>query len=377
MLPSSHTDEDDEILALVDQWIGRFESDSDEPFQDPEAMTKRVQSPAHYAAPASLEAMRSDWKKIGRRTKELRSDSETPSHAPRVKADKLPVKATGLFLTFTDDLGGSISLLQSDGRLQHRGTVGVRSPGMSLDATLQDIGLPREVAQAFEFIAAWYGFPFDSVNARSSTDSVISWGLCDFGGDDLVRCLHEWKRQAPDRFDSFCTKFGIDATDGNRESAAAGEPRPLLTVRLDNRSVQGRAAEWAIATEPRLLAALARAGRDGTAQRVQIEMAIALWVTPVMFQPWDPQTDGERLTLDVLKSPRSIAALVYLTRRHGVRAATRIGRAVSQRWQPHDGEDAWLSGLVRSLGHVNREHDASEVLRICSSPEFAASDRTK
>ena len=81
----------------------------------------------------------------------------------------------------------------------------------------------------------------------------------------------------------------------------------------------------------------------------------------------------ERLTLDVLKSARSIAVLLYLVRRHGRRTAMRLARAATDaRRAETNNEEDWLSGVVRSLRHVKREHDAAEVLRIASSPELAA-----
>jgi hypothetical protein len=142
-------------------------------------------------------------------------------------------------------------------------------------------------------------------------------------------------------------------------------------VRSESRVVQGRAAEWTIASEPQLLAVLARAGRDAAAQKAQVEVAIASWVTPIMFQAWDPMGDEERLTVDVLKAPNNIACLLYVVRRYGQRATMRLLRAVGERSRSND-EEAWMNGLVRVLRHMKREHDAAEILRIASSPELAA-----
>ena len=134
--------------------------------------------------------------------------------------------------------------------------------------------------------------------------------------------------------------------------------------------MHGRAAERTIATEPRLLAVLARAGRDASAQRAQIEMALAGWVTPVMFQPWQPGGGTDHLTVDALTSPSSIAALLYLVRRHGRRAAMEMAQAASEHARPQGDTEAWITSLARSLRQARRDQEASDVMRIASSPEL-------
>lgn len=374
MLTSSHMHPDDDIVQLVDQWVRQFERETDE---RPDTLPTKPPPPAtepriEDRSRSPLESMRSDWNRFGRRARGGGTPPETSS-APttRATADPPPVKSTGLLTTFTDRIGGSISLSQADGRLQHRGTVALRGRCASVEAACQEIGLPAQVTRAFEFVAAWFGFPFDSANLRVPDGHILSWGFWGFAGEELVRCLYEWKRQAPDAFDTYLGAFGLDVQGGERGSQeATGQDRLTLSVQSDKRSIQGRAAEWTIAAEPRLLAVLARAGRDATAQKTQIDMTIANWVTPVLFHQWDLAGGGEPLTVDVLKSPKSVAALLYLVRRHGPRAATRLVQVVNERCRPQDDEEAWLAGLVRSLRNLKRENDASEVLRISSSPEL-------
>jgi hypothetical protein len=104
----------------------------------------------------------------------------------------------------------------------------------------------------------------------------------------------------------------------------------------------------------------------------QLDTVLANWVTPVLFQPWNPSAGRDTLTVDTLKSAPHVAVLLYLIRRHGPRAAARLVRTVHARYRPEHDQDAWLTGLVRLLKSISREHDSSEVLRISSSPELTA-----
>jgi hypothetical protein len=273
---------------------------------------------------------------------------------------QLPVKSSGLLTTFTDSIGGSISLSETHGRLQHRGTVAVRGC-VPIDAACQQVGVSAHVAHAFAFVASWFGYPFDAVNLRAPGTEVLSWGFWGVHGTELAGSLHHWKRDAPETFERYLHAFGIDVLDGS-----------VLRVQLGQRDLQGRGAEWAIASEPALLAALARTGREPAAQKAQVEFVLTNWIAPVMSQPWDLAGGRDAPTVDVLKSAKHVAALLYLVRRHGRRAASRLVQRVNARHQPQDDGDAWLEALVRSLKIMHRDNDASEVLRISSSPELTA-----
>lgn len=372
-IPDSELAHAEDEARLADQWVRRFELGVEDRASAPTDPRPGVRG--SHGVGSSIERMRSDWITHSRAGGRGRPE---PEETPASTVDALPMKASGLLATFTDRIGGTISLSHADGRLQHRGTVALRGPGSAVEDVCKDIGMPDQVTRAFEFVAAWFGSPFDAVNLRAADDHVLTWGFSGFAGQDLARCLHEWKMRAPDAFAAYCVAFGLDVAGGERDSQDVADGRPMLSVAANGRSLQGRAAEWTIATEPRLLAVLARAGRDAAAQRAQIEVAVATWVTPIMFEPWDHkpgddgdrEADGERMTVDVLRSARAIASLLYLVRRHGLRAVTRLMRVVTERWRPQDDEEAWIEGLVRSLRHLKRAHEASEVLRIASSPEL-------
>jgi len=338
---------DEDVMQLVDRWMQSFDGDAGDSLADPE-----------MGSPSALDTMRADWSRFARADTE--HSTPEPTLAQRtIRDEQLPLKANGLLITFLDSDGGSISLSQIGGRLRHLGSVAPRGSCASVETACREIGLPEHVTRGFEFIASWFGLPFDAANVRSAHDQLLSWGFWGLSGRELAECLQQWKRLSPDTFANYLTSFGIDVVEG-----------PALSVRSDKQSVQGRAAEWSIATEPRLLAALARSGRVSAAQKAQVDVVLAHWVTPAMFRPWNSASNGDLLTVDVLKSARHVAVLLYLVRRHGRRAAARLLRRVHERYRPHDDGDAWLTALVRSLTSLNRDHDACDVLRIASSPEL-------
>lgn len=292
---------------------------------------------------------------------EVERDTGPDEAAQSDTQSRLPLTSKGLLSTFTDSIGGSVSLEQRHGRLRHRGTVAVRGRCASIDAAGKNIALPDHVMRAFEFVASWFGFPFDAVNLHVSEREVLSWGFWGLAGAELVGCLQLWKRQAPDTFAHYLTAFGVDVAEG-----------PLLRVQFDGETVEGREAEWAIGTEPRLLATLARAGRDASAQQAQLDTVLTNWIAPVSSQPWNRSAEADATTADTLKSATHMAALLYLIRRYGRRATMRLMHTVHTRYRPENDQDAWLIGLVRALKSLRREHDSSEVLRISSSPELTA-----
>jgi hypothetical protein len=325
----------------MDQWIRRFELETDV------RLDPRAPKPA---APATPPPPSED---------QTRSEPET-----------LPFKSTGPFTSFTDPIGGSVSLVRADGRLQHRGTIAVRGHGRAIESACHDAGLPDHVSRAFEFVAEWFGFPYDAVNIRLAEGQILSWGFWGFAGDELIRCLAEWKRTSRETFDSYVAAFGIDVSGDSRTPRSDADERLALVVKSGRRLAQGRDAEWLVASEPGLVAVLARAGRDPFAQKAQIDTAIARSVNPLMFLPWDSSREQGELTLDVLTSAQAVAAVLYIARRHGPRTATRLVRVVNEQCGHQSQADDWVRGLVRSLRHLNRESEAAEVLRIASSPEL-------
>src|SRR5262245_19103557 len=341
--PSSAISPDGDVFALIDQWIRQFELDTDIRHDPP--------TPPPTPAPPPT--------------------SSAPNEAPPEREPiALPFKSTGLLTTFTDPIGGSVSLARADGRLHHRGTVGVRGHGRAIESACHDAGLPAHVTRAFEFVAAWFGFPYDAVNVRLAEGQILSWGFWGFAGDDLIRCLDEWKRTSRETFDSYLAAFGIDVSGDIRTPRSDGDGPLALVVKSGRRLAQGRDAEWLVASEPGLLAVLARAGRDPSAQKAQIDNVIARSVNPVIFLPWNAAREQGELTLDVLTSAHAVAALLYIARRHGPRTAIRLIRVINEQCGYQSQADDWIRLLVRSLRHLNRESDAAEVLRIASSPEL-------
>ena len=353
----------EDLFRLVDDWVHQFDL---EPITPPaqNSTATAMPPPRTGDAPKSIAAMRSNWNSRAPGAAPGRRDSSGDSS----KAEQgLPLKCAGLVVTFTDAIGGTVSLAHADSAIQHRGAISVRGGSSAIADAAADVGLPAHVSRAFEFIAAWFCHPFDAVNLRVGRERVLSWGFWPVAGGELARCLAEWKAQQPASFAEQCSVFGVDVTEPEPTDGEGG--RAALMARLGTRTTRGRAAEWTIASEPTLVAVLARAGRAAEAQKIQVEFALANWVTPILFEPWDAEASAERLIVDVLRSPQSLAVLLYLVRRHGQRAALRLHRSRDLQQAEND-ETAWIERIVRSLRHMHREHDASEVLRIASSPEL-------
>ncbi len=60
--------------------------------------------------------------------------------------------------------------------------------------------------RAFEFVAAWFGFPYDAVNVRLTAGQVLSWGFwgftielylgLEYDGAGTAQCVAVWKVKA-------------------------------------------------------------------------------------------------------------------------------------------------------------------------------------
>ena len=152
ILNSPHAASDDDMLRLVDQWVQRFDRSPDvldapsaHPVGSPPApRSERSRSP--------LETMRTDWSRLARGTsgKKLPTDHHRTWLRPRTNCCRSSRQASS---PPSPTASADISLSHVDRRLQHRGTVAVRSRGTAVDVACRDIGLPDQVARAFEFVA--------------------------------------------------------------------------------------------------------------------------------------------------------------------------------------------------------------------------------
>ena len=99
-------------------------------------------------------------------------------------------------------------------------------------------------------------------------------------------------------------------------------------------------------------------------------MAVANWVTPVMFQPWQLVGRLRHRRRPQVCAEHCGAALPRSSSWSSCDDA--IVQVVNERWHPQGDDEAWIAGLARSLRHLKREHEACEVLRIASSPELTS-----
>jgi hypothetical protein len=227
-----------------------------------------------------------------------------------------------------------------------------------------EVGLTEAEAAALEFVASWFGAPFDAVNMVDDQNShTLGWGIWSFAGRSLARCLAGWKKRAPQAFDTLLVRYGIDVTVQPDGSCT-------ITVALPRGGyvLGGLPAMEVIASNAGLVAALARAGRESTAQLAQIA-SIAASLPPLLALS---VRAGGPPVAEVVKSARGLAVIFYLWRTFGRRDTARLVRALGTPKTSVDDEGAVLLPLVDRLQEIDRGSAAHQVLRILSSPELNA-----
>lgn len=296
------------------------------------------------------------------------------------------VRVAGGVVTFTDEFGGRVALRQVDGVFQHAGSVGVRGPSAPVPTAFASPDLSVAAARAFEFVAAWAGSPFDHVGVDQATHTTLRWGFWDFSGEAIADVLARWKQGSAGSFSQVLGTYGVDVESppapagaspdhttagpaaADAEAAAAG-PAPFLLLRDDRGLVAERSgAERRIARDARWLAALARAGREPTAQRSQVAAALHRDVLPALAINWPgPQP---RPVADVLRSPRDLAALLLVVLKLGHDRARRLVEAVAGSLGAAPSDARWLMAVRTKLLRAGHDRTAQDVLRIETSPEL-------
>jgi len=256
-----------------------------------------------------------------------------------------------------------VALVRDGERFRHLGTVGPRSAAAPPLTSYLEVGLTGEQAAALEFVASWFGAPFDAVNTVDERrPHALSWGIWSFAGRRLARCLAVWKQRAPQAFDAMLVRYGIDV-------AVQPDGPSTITVALPRGGyvLDGQPAIDVIASNAALVAVLARAGRESTAQLAQIASIAASLPALLALPLREGPSVGE-----VAKSARGLAVMLYLGRTFGRRGTARLVRALGTPKTPVDDESAVFSPLVDRLQDVDRGRHAHHVLRILSSPELDA-----
>jgi hypothetical protein len=287
------------------------------------------------------------------------SAAEAPSPAgPAMSID-------GVVSAFPDLASAHVVLLREGARFQHLGTVHPRGPAGPTRAAYTSLGLTDEQASALEFVLTWFGAPFDAVNVGGGP-ADLTWGVWNFAGRRLARCLAAWKQEAPPVFDALLARHGITVT-----AESSGPTRLTISLTRSGHLLRGDRVRQATATDPDLVAALALAGREPTAQLAQLATIVSRSVGPALAIPAPLRSEARSLG-DLVKSSRGLAVIFYLALRSGRRRTARLVEALDGRGGALGDETAILSAVVDRLRAVGRGADAHHALRILSSPELDA-----
>ncbi|MBN9682404.1 hypothetical protein JYJ93_08210 [Corallococcus sp. NCSPR001] len=236
-------------------------------------------------------------------------------------------------VTFPD--GARVVLGSEGGRPIHRGTVAVRGPCAPSREALMGSGLTEPQSRALEFVLAWFGHPFDSVTSEPPSGGAPRWGAWPLSGPTLIAALAHWKQHEPEAFDACLGRLGFDAT-----------------------------AQFA--EDPRLIAALARAGRERGAQRAQLETLVTHVLRPMLDSCAQAETAVDAPG-GLFASARALALLFHSELRFGHGGVTRLVTLARERPEP----PAAGEHLAEDLRASGRSREASEVWRILTSPELA------
>jgi hypothetical protein len=335
------------VEALLDQWVARLEHAAG---PRPSAAS-RPRARATSSPPASP---------TGPEVPDLERQ-----RAASVRGALEKVTRAGSTVVFGDEAGGEVVLARVADRTVHRGTVAVRGPLGITTAALQEQGLTEPQARAFEFVASWFGGPFDAMSAsRTAAARSLDWGFWPLSGSEIPRAMLAWKTRDAKSYGAKIAAYGIDVapTDDLRG--------PVLEI-VDPRGkvIRGERALDALTADVRRLAVLARAGRDDAASAAQIERAIASVARPMLRVP---VSRGEtRATLgDVVASARGVAALLCAARGIGATAFEELVRVAIADAPNGSNEESLVEAVARYLRVSGHAAIAADVRRTLSSPEL-------
>lgn len=267
------------------------------------------------------------------------------------------------------------ALSQVEGRWQHRGTIGVRGPCAPAWSRL---GLTDDAARALEFTAAWFGAPFDGVNLRAGR--TLSWGFWHHSGAALAEVLGRFRGCASAAFESTLARHGIGVAV---ERGPGGAPRFALAVVGGGPAPRrGAAAAAAIASDRRLVAALARAARAEEARAAQVEVVLRRSVHPALEMPVAPRDGSPAATIGaLLRTPRLLAVALVVELSGGLAGVRDLARAlagIDQRREPAEvagAAEARLRSWVARMEEAGRVAEAGRVWRALGSPELEPARR--
>lgn len=269
---------------------------------------------------------------------ETRSREAEAQDSP-FRAAREALRLQGPVVTFPD--GARVVLGNDGGRPIHRGTVAVRGPCAPSREELMGPGLTEPQARALDFVLAWFGHPFDSVTSEPQSGAEPRWGAWPLSGPTLIAALAHWKQHEPEAFDARLGRLGFDAT--------------ALTL---------------FAEDPRMIAALARAGQERGAQRAQLETLVTHVLRPMLDSCAQAETAVDAPG-GLFGSARALALLFHAELRFGRRGVTRLVTLARERPEPPVAGEHAGERLAEDLRATGRSRDASEVWRILTTPELA------
>jgi hypothetical protein len=274
------------------------------------------------------------------------------------------IELRGSSVVFSDAAGGTIVLGRSGDRVAHIGTLAVRGPyGLTLES-LQTYGLSEAQARGLEFVAAWFGAPFDAVAVnRAEGGRSLKWGFWPLPAGDIGRAFALWKERSPVSFAGLLGDYGFDVSPGDGELSG---PYVLLIDPAKGSLVRGDGALDFIARDPRRLALLARAGRHADARAAQLEVALRD-VLPLFRMSL--LRGQERVSLSTIAASARITAVTILASR-GVEL-TIMAEILGRVSLPTDADDEskLLTALLDALADA-RPTVAMALRRALSSPEL-------
>lgn len=320
--------------ALFDDWLRRLEGERS-PGSEP--ATKPAEPPKEDPAPRE------------------------PSEAPSLEG----VRLRGGSVTFADAPGDRVELRLRPSAVEHGGVVAVRGPLSTLLPQARDAGLAEAQARALEFVAAWFGAPFDAVSAPLDAERPLAWGFLRFGGTALTRCFTAWKRRDAASFKERLGRYGLDCVAMRADGGVEEQDLQVLDPVSGDRA-SGRAAEQVVAAEPRWIAVLARAGRHPASQAAQVEAAVSEHLRPALSHEL---TAGTTLGAALRSSP-ALAALFYTELALGARGARAFAEACGANVADPGAEDDWVERFAARLERLRHGEHASALRRILSSPEL-------
>jgi hypothetical protein len=329
--------------ALEDQWIARLELAP--------ALRAAIAGPPAAAPERVVEA----------------SSAPAPADFAKVRSTLSRVSIHGSVVTFGDPMAGTIVLGCDDGSIVHQGSVAVRGPhGLTLDA-LRQRGLDAAQARAVEFVAAWFGLPFDSLASDATPAASLRWGFWPLRTTDAARALLSWKEKAPDSFAACVGDAGIDVDAAPADPSAA--PTWIAVDPARRIVLRGEAALDAIVRDPRRLALLARAGRHPDARAGQIDVVVRDSVQPLL-RLTVPGGAGRTTIAEAARSPRSLVALLLVLRGVELEGVANVLSVAAAEGARALEEAPWVESVLGALRFGSRGAIGQAARRALSSPEL-------